>query len=324
MTSQVKVRLSWGLIALVAVNAILIVALQRVSNTNPPRNDSQQFRVPARGYEPIQSTTRIEALREAPNVNLQAQGELKQAGPCLPCDRPEFINGERVVGYGPSVPVASVSYPASIAAPGQSQPQQSKPRFQIILFLDSSPESQRLTQWFATDSSLSALRAKCEYQVFTADNPLYLARYESIVPASQFPVVLFQDPTGGHVHAAGGSMIPGNASTLHADMAKGFELYKQAKQGGIKQTGAIKSAGYSWDDNITPSLRMSDCPDGQCPTPDQQWRPFDRLRDDGDLFGGEPLRNAFAWFNSGELATVALFAIAFVLLLFVLFKHRGR
>jgi len=84
------------------------------------------------------------------------------------------------------------------------------------------------------------------------------------VPAEQFPVVLFQDATGGNIHAAGRSMIPGTPDELYADLKHGFTLYKQAKQ--AQNTGAVKTKGYSWDDAITPTLYLSaeDCPDGYC------------------------------------------------------------
>ena len=42
---------------------------------------------------------------------------------------------------------------------------------------------------------------------YTSNNAIYRGRFAEIVPADQFAVVLFQDSTGGHVHAAGRSMI---------------------------------------------------------------------------------------------------------------------
>ncbi len=71
-------------------------------------------------------------------------------------------------------------------------------------------------------------------------------------------------------------------------------------------------------------LSLDDCPDEYCPTPDAAWRPGDRLRPDrdGDLFDGLASgRNAFLWANSGEIATMALFALATVLVIFILIKR---
>ncbi len=79
-------------------------------------------------------------------------------------------------------------------------------------------------------TSNSALKESCEFQVYTATNAIYKTRYADIVPAEQFPVVLFQDATGGHIHAAGRSMIPSTPEELYSDLRHGYLLYKQAKQ----------------------------------------------------------------------------------------------
>ncbi len=165
-----------------------------------------------------------------------------------------------------------------------------------------------------------ALKESCEFQVYTSTNAIYKTRYADIVPAEQFPVVLFQDSTGGHIHAAGRSMIPSTAEELYSDLRHGYLLYKQAKQ--AQKTGAVKTKGYSWDDAITPTLYLSaeDCPDGYCPTqPSEDRRPLDRVR---DLFdGANDTRNALMWLSAGEIATVALIGIAAVLLVFILIKR---
>ncbi len=118
---------------------------------------------------------------------------------------------------------------------------------------------------FVENKQLVALKESCEFQVYTADNAIYRTRFADLVPPSQFPVVLFQDETGGHVHAAGRSMIPGSAEELFSDLKHGYTLYNQAKQ--AQKTGAVKTRGYSWDDAITPTLYLSaeDCLDGYCP-----------------------------------------------------------
>ena len=139
--------------------------------------------------------------------------------------------------------------------------------------------------------------------------------------AVAFPVILFQDATGGHIHAAGRTMIPGGADELYSDLHQGYRLYQQAKQ--ARTTGAVKQRGYSWDDSISPALVLSneDCPDGYCPA-DQtdRWRPGDRIVD--DLFDeSRDTRNALMWFSAGEIATVALIALAIILLGFILIKR---
>ena len=87
----------------------------------------------------------------------------------------------------------------------------------------------------------------------------------SIVPASQFPVVLFQDSTGGHVHAAGHTMLPSTPAELFDDLRHGYELI--SKHGKPRKPEPSSLRGYSWDSAISPTLQLSpeDCPDGYCP-----------------------------------------------------------
>ena len=166
-----------------------------------------------------------------------------------------------------------------------------------VTVLLTSFRAQRLQEWFTQNKQLAALKESCEFQVYTATNAIYKTRYADIVPAEQFPVVLFQDATGGHIHAAGRSMIPSTPGELYSDLRQGYLLYKQAKQ--AQRTGAVKTKGYSWDDAITPTLYLSaeDCPDGYCPTPpSEDCRPLDRVR---DLFdGAKDTRNALMWLLS--------------------------
>jgi hypothetical protein len=195
-----------------------------------------------------------------------------------------------------------------------------KKSYQIALFVNADATSQRLQEWFTQNKQLATLKESCEFQVYTVTNAIYKTRYADIVPAEQFPVVLFQDATGGHIHAAGRSMIPSTPDELYSDLRHGYTLYKQAKQ--AQKTGAVKTKGYSWDDAITPTLYLSaeDCPDGYCPTPpSEDRRPLDRVR---DLFdSAKDTRNALMWLSAGEIATVALIGIAAVLLVFILIKR---
>ncbi len=209
----------------------------------------------------------------------------------------------------------SVVLPSASAA----TPPPPKKAYQIALFVGNDRASQVLQQWFAEDPQLASLKESCEYQVYTAANAIYKTRFASIVPAEQFPVVLFQDATGGHIHAAGRSMIPSTPAELYSDLKHGFSLYKQAKQ--AQKTGAVKTRGYSWDEAITPALYLSaeDCSDGYCPTPQDSRKPLDRVR---DLFDdARDTRSALMWLSAGEIATVALIGIAAVLLVFILLKR---
>ena len=192
-----------------------------------------------------------------------------------------------------------------------------KKQFQLSLFLDNSPQSQQLKAWFDTHDGLKRVCVGSEFQIYTASNALYRSRYAEIVPVSQFPVVLFTDESGGHIHAAGRSMIPGSAEDLYQDLKYGYTLYKQAKTGDVK-TGAIREAGYSWDDAIHPRMQLSDeCPGGDCDS--TRWQPGQRVR---DLFdGARDTRDAILWANVSEIAVIGFIAIGLVLIIGILLRR---
>lgn len=357
MSDGVRVRLSGGFVALALLHAVLlglVFASLQSEPTDCPATGRCGFPI----YEPpVPTGAIVEKLPEPPEVNLQAQGELKQQY-CPPCNAPSQTSNRllpRVVnravvyrtvsssqpvsstadtspkpagataGATPAAPPKSpfVTAPAggsTIAAPSQTPP---KKDYQLALFVGSDAQSKRLIDWFDNDPELVRLRSNCEFQVYTASNPLYQTRFKEIVPADQFPVVLFQDSTGGHIHAAGRAMIPTSAAELHADLQHGYELYHQAMQ--AQKTGAIKARGYSWDDTITPTMSLfsQDCPDGYCPVePQDRWRPGSRVRD--TLFDSvRDSRNAFIRASANELATIALSVIAVLLLGFILFRRVG-
>ncbi len=310
----IRIRLSMGLIAVAILHAVLLGAVFTTLTPCPPVSHDEAWSLPT--TQPTDpSVGRIEKLEQPQSVNLQAQGEVKQQSiaDCLPCDpltkRPTEI-----------APQSSqlVSNPSSQPAPN---------KYQIALFVDSDAKSQQLLDWFNHDPKLYKLRTACDFQVYTSSNTLYRSRFASIVPVDQFPVVLFQDTTGGHVHAAGRTMLPASAAELYADLQEGYQLYQQTRQ--AQKTGALKTRGYSWDDAISPKLQLNseDCPDGYCPTePNDKWRPFDRDRDrDGvrDLLFDKAAdaRSALLWASAGELATIAVIVIAAFLLGFVLIKR---
>jgi hypothetical protein len=230
-----------------------------------------------------------------------------------------------VVPTKPKVPTPIFVTPTPANPTSTSKPDPALKQYQLALFVGNDTKSQQLLDWFNKDPQLVKLKSSCEFQVYTASNALYRTRFEEIVPASQFPVVLFQDSTGGHVHAAGHTMLPATASELYDDLWYGYELHQQTRQ--AQRTGALKARGYSWDDAISPTLQLSpqDCPDGYCPAePTDSWRPFDRDRDvDRDRLFDRVTdgRNAFIWAGAGELATLALIVVAIILLGFILIKR---
>ncbi len=328
MNENVRIQFSVGLLFVAIVHAVSLAFVftaatnYKAQPTAPARNWNPPVHTPA-----PPSVSKIEKLNEPQTVNLQAQGELKQQGTvvCPPgyrprVVRPTVVQPSRVV---PQVTPSStpVVVPSSSSSLGAPQPQPPKKKYQIALFVGGDSKSKQLIDWFNRDSQLSKLRENCEFQVYTANNALYRTRYTEIVPVEHFPVVLFQDSTGGHVHAAGRTMIPTTPDELYSDLRQGFQLYQQTRE--AEKTGALKTKGYSWDDAISPTMYLSpeDCPDGYCPVePTDTWRPGDRVR---DLLFDEVRdnRNAFLWASAGELATLALIVVAVILIGFILIKR---
>lgn len=336
MSDSIRIRFSLGLIFVAIVHAVLLGIVLEAVHSLPKATAPSEYSVgPLRIPPSVPSVGQAERLPEPSRVNLQAQGEIKQQDfvPCPPCPPNRILVRPAVRVPTVTVPTVAVPtnpkpptiVPASNPAPpavSSPTPPPAKKNFQLALFVNTDVQSQRLQKWFAEDPQLVALREKCEFQVYTSTNAIYRTRFAEIVPAEQFPVVLFQDSTGGHIHAAGRTMIPSTPSVLFSDLRQGYELYQQAKQ--AQRTGAMKTRGYSWDDAISPTLYLAaeDCPDGYCPVePADTWRPADRVRD--GLFDrvSRDDRNALMWMSAGEIATVALIAVAVFLLGFILLKR---
>lgn len=325
MSDGVRIRLSVGLIVVAIIHAVFLgVVFTAICSCPPPHDDDDSWSIPvARPDAP--AVGRIETLEEPQRVNLQAQGEVKQQSVSIcPTCEPTVVHSPVVVPQvAPTIATPAVATP-TIAAPAR---QPAAKKYQIALFVGSDPQSKQLLDWFNRDPKLYKLRTACDFQVYTASNALYRTRFAEIVPVDQFPVVLFQNSSGGHVHAAGRSMIPRTAAELWADLRQGHELYQQTRQ--AQKTGALKTRGYSWDDAISPRLQLNpeDCPDGYCPLDaTDRWRPTDRDRDRDrvrDLLfdRAADTRNALIWANAGELATLALIVLAVILLGFILIKR---
>ncbi|EMI41701.1 hypothetical protein [Rhodopirellula sp. SWK7] len=360
-TPEVRVRLSVGLFLIAILHVAALVATQTVVReriTRPVQTPSWQ--VPDRSHSP-QRGNPIERLAEPPAVNYRAQGELKQqfVSNCSPCNpgtvtrrwvgpsrvvSPSVVVGparvvpNRVVPNNDAPPrvvhpvqpapspapmvVTPVAHPQPAAILTSPAPPQPRKGFEIALFVTNDSQSRQLIHWFDTDPGLRTLRQRCEFQTYTPTNPLYKTRFASIVPPEQFPVVLFQDSTGGHVHAAGRNMIPNSPAELFADMKTAFGLYQQAKS--AVRTGLVKTSGYSWDDAITPVMQLEaeDCPDGYCPNepPADAWRPGDHIRDrlfDGAVDAAKPVLDELML----RLVAGVVIAIAVVGLIVVLIRR---
>ena len=246
INDTIRIRLSLGLIVVAIVHAILLgIVLTTLKNEPSQSRSEQSWTVP--NYRPAPpSVGTIEKLEQPQSVNLQTQGEIKQqirnSPPnCVPqrvypapvVVQPTIVQPNVVTStVSPTLAQPLVITPAS--SPASPPPKKS---YQIALFVNADSTGQWLQDWSTQNKQLAALKESCEFQVYTATNAIYKTRYADIVPAAQFPVVLFQDATGGHIHAAGRSMIPSSPEELYSDLKHGYTLYKQAKQ--AQKTGAV-------------------------------------------------------------------------------------
>lgn len=243
MTESIRIRLSAGFLIVAIVHAIAIyVGLNVMRWTEPERPEPAPWTLdpdPAPTGAPISASPR--PFEQPPKVNWHAQGELKQQCPDGLCQvvRP----GERIVHVGPWRTVPA-TIPAGQGGENAAARPPQKP-YQLLLFLDDSMQSRQIVQWFESNTDLAVLRGKSEFQVYTAQNAIYRARFTTVVPMEQFPAIVLQDRSGGHIHAAGKNMLPGSAAELVKDFRAAYGLYKQAKAGSIQATGAIREPAYS-------------------------------------------------------------------------------
>lgn len=329
MSNDVRIRVSLGIVMLAlsvcVLHAFATVVSFMAIHQPPSIPSARSVRAPLAFPSAIDSgaITQLPQPSITHSVNSNARDELKQDSWCVPCQPSTRVvpSTTRVVQY-PNVyyPTPNVYYPTPAPAPVIQPTQQpiylpastsivSPPvakNYELALFLGNDARSSQIKQWFDTDPKLLKMRDACNYQVFTEANPLYRTKYASAIPVEQFPVVLLQYADGGHIHAAGGHMIPSTAAALLSDMQYGFELASKAREEN-KKTGMIKAAGYRWDPAITPAMQLdSNCPDGICP---DNWKPGDRAR---DLFDRAE-HQAVVWAGAQEIVIVVV--VGFLLLL---------
>lgn len=305
MNQEIRIRLSAGLIAVAAIHALLLAGVFEGMHHIPQlqQTATSQVQLPTANLQPnpteyVSNVTRLQ--EPAPSVNADALGEKKQqGGGCINCPQP------------------TLAPPLPVSAPAQVVSQ--KP-YQLAVFIGRDAKSQQLLGWVNSHPKFQQMKNTTDVQVYSSGDLLYQRRYASVIRPDQFPAIVLTDQTGGHIHAAGGPMLPDNADALYADCVAGAKLYLEAKRSApgatnsVVMNGAIKSRGYNWDQNITPSLQLlqqapSDCPDGYC-------RPVDRIRD--VLFDdATTAKQAVMWLSSSEMLVIAAVGIA----AFILWKR---
>lgn len=228
----VKVVVTFGLVALVALGALLIVVGQRVA----PRIEAGLGWETKQGFTPggISYDNGKSGNTNTFPVNEQAAREIKkQAG--------NFDGQPAQPPYGPRPNPGPSSF-------------ESKPtggRYSVSLFVGTDRRSQEFLEWWNTDSNLQALRSQVDFQSYTKDNPLYKARYMDLVPVADFPAVIFADPRGGHIYAAGGASLPTSRTTLYSEIHDAYGIHERLQQ-------------QSTDSD---PIQAEDCPDGNCKPP---------------------------------------------------------
>lgn len=307
---RVKVVVSFGLVALVIFAALCVVVGERIA----PRIE-QSFGLEQPRQQYIPGGVSYDELRNAPlntqPVNEKASREIKRQQPyCPPCD-------EVRSGLSPFAASAPPSMLQTALAPQLPQPalQQpnltatpTTPKHSLAVFVGTDAASNKLLEWVNRDPQLAELRKSVNFQAYTKDNPLYKERWSAVIPADQFPAVVFADPRGGHIYVAGASTLPTSASGLYSALKQATEIQQRASP--------------AVDSGLLPSVQEFDpnCPDGNCKpgrepflNPDRQPL-FPNLRPRNQ----NPVESLLYWiWNPGEALLAVLCGIAFLVLLFV-------
>jgi len=308
---SVKVVVSFGLVALVIFAALCVVVGERIA---PRIEQSLGIEQPKQAYTP--GGVSYDELRNAPlntqPVNEKASREIKRQEPyCPPCNEVRSGNLLPFVNYAPRV-ITQVGQASPPPQPTTQQPNLTatpvSPKYSLAVFVGTDAASNQLLDWVNRDPQLSELRKGVNFQAYTKDNPLYKERWSAVIPADQFPAIVFADPRGGHVYVAGASTLPTSASGLYSELKQATEIQSRASPPA--------------DQNLLPSVQEFDpnCPDGNCkpgrePLLNPERQPlFPNLRPRNQ----NPVESLLYWlWNPGEALLAGLCGLAFVVLLFV-------
>lgn len=307
---RVKVVVSFGLVALVIFAALCVVVGERIA----PRIE-QSFGIDQPRQQYVPGGVSYDELRNAPlntqPVNEKASREIKRQEPyCPPCD--EVRSGlSPLAAFSPQSMLQN-ALASQLPQPALQQPNltatPTTPKHSLAVFVGTDVASNKLLEWVNRDPQLSELRKSVNFQAYTKDNPLYKERWSAVIPADQFPAVVFADPRGGHIYVAGASTLPTSASGLYSELKQATEIQQRASAPA--------------DPGLLPSVQEFDpnCPDGNCKpgrepflNPDRQPL-FPNLRPRNQ----NPVESLLYWiWNPGEALLAMLCGVAFLVLLFV-------
>ncbi len=333
---SVSILLTAGLLAVVLIHAIALSTAQRAIPRieNAIFGESLTDNYPRGGIN-FDAQRMYDRPVNALPINQSARDEIKRQNGGTP-----FTGTMNGVTYVNGVPCDTCPQPQSQPRQPQPQPRPTPatsrpiskpvaPKYSLSLFVIAGDRtSQQLVDWFANDLRLKKLASGCNYQIYTRDNPLYKARFASMIPAESFPAVLFQDPSGGHVHVANGDSVSTSATQLGDDLEAAYRLQKQIVTTLPNGPSPIQSAG---DLSTSPTNSGSNCPDGNCPEPERApfWRRPSGGNDGGGLFpnlpsNSDPMQGILRMiFRPGETIFQVVVVLAVVVTI-VYFVKRGR
>jgi hypothetical protein len=165
--------------------------------------------------------------------------------------------------------------------------------------------------WFSESPRLAKVKSLTSFTEFKPNSPLFVERYQSIL-GNAFPIVAYLRPDGGVIYFADRHTLPNTAE----------ELYEEIKTAHQLATNAVPASRQ------LNQITNEDCPDGNCPMPDQNERPRllpnfrpNRQPFDNDSQPGlEKLFNGFVTqtIGNGMSLVFGIIAMGFVLFFFLL------
>lgn len=279
---RVKIALSAGLLAAIFAHAVISAGVQR----SLPMMEQYILDTPATvtPSAPPGGINFDSARFGSPNtlpVNDAARDELKRQ-----------ILGRRITPYvSPRCPDCPPNQPVPNSQParpnnttpaqpaGNVQPVKTQPRYAIELFVTNDQQSQQLQAWFRDNATLAKWTTTCNFNTYTADNPLYKSRYQPLIPPDAFPVCLVTAPNGGHVYAADRYALPQSAAALVTEISDATKLHQSIINGSTNPLPPQPSPPVNAQSAMHPAPDyIEQCPDGNC-TPAERWRLFDRDRE---------------------------------------------
>lgn len=188
---------------------------------------------------------------------------------------------------------------------GGDLPASDKNHYQLILAGFDKP-------WFTESPKLAKVKSLTSCTQFKPTDPLFVERYQPIL-GNQFPIVAYLRPDGGVIYFADSHTLPSTPDALYEEIKTAHRL----------ATNALPSTKPANELN-----NEDNCPDGNCPLPDQAdrprllpiFRPNARPFDNDSQPGIERLFNGFISQTIGNGMTLifGIIALGFVLFFFVL------